>query len=357
MRSDDAPTPRLAAGLLVSLLFHAGLAALVVGSSPAGRALLDRIDVDPDAPELAKPPRVTVGEPESTTTSITWIGYDEYEEHLARLAETEQAAETLQAPTPPRPEPSPLAQQETPPAPEPARPAPPAQQTPEQIAASARRLAAAVQSAQEQAMHGIDALADAARGLTTPLAAALEPIEGPPAPDPSPQNDNADDPTKPDQLARDPAADTSAEPQPAKPADQPAVAQAPPAPQSPPTPRPDPRRPSDREAIATAIKHAHVIRPGKPLAAEGLRISTVAPDVHDVTEYLSRSRRDQVVRAFFGADGKVKDAIILQSSGYKAIDQAGLNAIYNWRAEGPPLKSLKPDDRGATIPIDFRIVL
>ena len=90
---DATEPPRLvfSLGLALSLLLHLGVGAWLLSSgvSLAG----DRAGANTELFE--KPDQVIeLGEPDSDATTITWIGYREYEEHLARRSETEQALQT-----------------------------------------------------------------------------------------------------------------------------------------------------------------------------------------------------------------------------------------------------------------------
>jgi hypothetical protein len=86
-------------GLVVSLLLHAGvLVPALIGVMTADPTNPGRLMARFEPEDFLPPPEelpddsVKLGIDESTESSMTWIGYDEYEEHLAALAETEQAA-------------------------------------------------------------------------------------------------------------------------------------------------------------------------------------------------------------------------------------------------------------------------
>jgi hypothetical protein len=115
---------------------------------------------------------------------------------------------------------------------------------------------------------------------------------------------------------------------------------------------------SDRESIATALKQAVTVRPGRPLAAQGLKIKTVQPE-WELTTRLTTSPRNPVMRIRFGRDGKVKNAGFLRgySTGYKSVDEPLRDAIYRWTAEGKALQELAADDPEAAITITVRIIL
>ncbi|MDA0975587.1 MAG: hypothetical protein O2927_06430, partial [Planctomycetota bacterium] len=75
----------------MSVLFHALIVALLLGVM-AGTAMPNAIarEMPADAPE--DDDSEVLGIDESQAETVTWIGYDEYEEHLARLSEVEQSA-------------------------------------------------------------------------------------------------------------------------------------------------------------------------------------------------------------------------------------------------------------------------
>jgi TonB family protein len=103
---------------------------------------------------------------------------------------------------------------------------------------------------------------------------------------------------------------------------------------------------SDRDSDAAAIKQAISVNPGKPLAAKGLRIQTVRPK-WSTFALATANPNDVVVRMWFDATGRVTKAIIIQSSGREDVDRPILDAVYNWRAAGEQLSTIKnqPDGR------------
>lgn len=405
-------SPRLASAFVMSVLLHALSGALLAAGTgwPALARVLDlRIEpVERPMPAPAPIPEseqeVMLGEPDSTATSLTWIGYAETEdEHRARLGEFDQAASTRALPSnaapevsavAPQPPPAPGVSEESPPAglamaelvmddppapdpqqinqPEPpietvaeapieaaseaeaddavnkAQPAmveadeapalPPAEELPE-----AAIDPAAAQRALEQAEAALDAtLAEAADGVAQvarTVAAMSRPFivaardAGPP--DPAPPTET---PAQAD----------------ASPADQPQQESAP----SAASPLADPGILSDREAIAAAVHQAQAVRDWtKPLAGKGLRVTTVRPRMAVSTQMVASSAADPVVRLWFGPDGKVKRVQTLRSSGSRQVDQAVVDAVYQWRAEGEELAGTKPGTPEATVWLDFRIVL
>jgi TonB family protein len=103
---------------------------------------------------------------------------------------------------------------------------------------------------------------------------------------------------------------------------------------------------SDRDSDAAAIKQAISVNPGKPLAAKGLRIQTVRPKWSNYA-LATANPNDVVVRIWFDWTGRVTKAAIIQSSGRDDVDRPILDAVYNWRAAGEQLSTIKdqPDGR------------
>jgi len=84
-------------GLAVSLVLHAsillpGLINVMSGEVEPMRVL--RADFNPEdfkAPEI-DPDQIELGIDESTASTMTWIGFEDYKLHIAAIAEVEQAA-------------------------------------------------------------------------------------------------------------------------------------------------------------------------------------------------------------------------------------------------------------------------
>lgn len=113
---------------------------------------------------------------------------------------------------------------------------------------------------------------------------------------------------------------------------------------------------SDRDADAASIRNAILASPGRPLAAKGLRIQTVRPQF-SAYALATANPDDVVVRIWFNAQGRVAKAELLQSSGRADVDRPVLDAVYNWRATGEPLKVLLNSDPDARIELVFRVTL
>ena len=94
----------LALGLVLSLILHAAVIVPVLmmafaSPGPAGRMQAGRFDPEDfrapeEEAEAPEPPEVQLGIDASTPSTLTWVGYEEYQKHLAALAEFEQAAFT-----------------------------------------------------------------------------------------------------------------------------------------------------------------------------------------------------------------------------------------------------------------------
>lgn len=368
-RSDRGP---MALGAAVSIALHAlvlfplfwigitgaaggmDLADPYHGLDPAERR--DRLSDDlPPPPEEEQDDLVRPGIEDGVANTMTWIGYDEYQEHLAKLAEVEQAAFTEEpsegggtpqanqnaarpappevpesrpapgTPEPPAPTPAPEpAPAPEPPAPEP--PAPPVTRPPEE---------------------------------PIPLEPSTDPSAIPigpePTPEPPPETTQQPEP-KPEQP---PSVDPQGIPQP----QQPEPPGPPPQPAAEPSPGPpgnaagpvSPGAPSDRESQATSVVDVppSTWRSGKPLAAKGLEIRTKNPTFPILTQ-LTTSPRDPVAEIFFDRTGKAVKCVILETSGYPEIDGPVTDALYRWTAKGKQLQSLKA---GQTVRMRIRVIL
>lgn len=112
-----------------------------------------------------------------------------------------------------------------------------------------------------------------------------------------------------------------------------------------------------RESPPTARVKTIVIEPGKPIAAEGLVIDTVAPRFSTVTR-LTASPHNPLVEVTFDATGAVVLAEIIETSRYKNVDRPVLDAVYQWRARGDRLEALRAEKgEQARHTLRFRIVL
>ena len=124
---------------------------------------------------------------------------------------------------------------------------------------------------------------------------------------------------------------------------------------------------ADAESIAAALEEAIDVRPGKVLAARGLKIQTVRPE-WSVTTRIMASPRNPVVKVTFGRSGKVIKAEFVegQTTGWPEVDGPLKDALYRWTASGEQLNTLPvpppvradgsfPPQKG--ISLTFRVLL
>ncbi len=317
----------LALGFVTSVLAHlAVIVPMLVAIMTASGWQSVRLDAafDPDdfkAPEQesVQDEEVRLGIDAPTPSSFTWIGYEEYQEHLAVLAEVEQAANS---PAPPAQHADPL-NAESPEPPE-----------------------------QDQSQPTIDARAAAAQ-----LAKLLEILEFAASPTKS-TNDQADTPNADrTDLQR---ALTSLNELLAKAMDKAreeteVVATNPPAPKLNPQAPPTSGNASEMESDPTSKLEVLLadIKVGKPIAGHGLQIKPRRPSFTTLT-MLTAAPGNPFVEIRFPHSGRPVLAKILESSGDRRVDEAILNSLYRWRAQGEQLEAL---GEGESIPIRLRIVL
>ena len=86
-------------GLVFSVIFHAAVLLPIlidVSTNDAPERFVELASaIEPPAPE-PEAQKPELGIEESMTKTMNWIGYEEYEEHLARLGETDQAEFIMQ---------------------------------------------------------------------------------------------------------------------------------------------------------------------------------------------------------------------------------------------------------------------
>ncbi|MBU6208911.1 MAG: hypothetical protein KGR22_03265 [Planctomycetes bacterium] len=351
---------------------------------PQGPKLPPRAPEPPPAPE-PDVVEVTPGIEGGSQTSMNWIGYDEYQEHLARLATQEQAAFDLESsgggarsvtaepqPLPQGPEgqapslvdraevaeqpatvtPAPAALPE----PAPPKPAPPA------VATTTPAEAKPAQPSQPEPAPALSV-----PGIVPDPAA----LDRAPTTDPSTAPPTAPDPSKPPEAA-------TPLPSPAAPKDAAAVAKPTPAPaptqptapatvekpgqerpQVPPqvdapgtatNPNADKAGPvtdgakSDKQSAATSVIDvpASLWKNGKPLAREGLNIKTRRVELTTLTQ-VSGNYRNPQCDIYFDHLGKPVQVKIVESSGMKdAVDEPVVDTLYRWRASGKQISQLQP---------------
>lgn len=97
---------------------------------------------------------------------------------------------------------------------------------------------------------------------------------------------------------------------------------------------------SDRQSPASSLTRPLQVRPGRPVAMQGLTIRTRVPPEFSIPTSLLAGGRRPVYAVSFGADGTVKMVRIARSSGDPNVDEPGRNALYAWTAEGEALEHL-----------------
>jgi hypothetical protein len=338
MRDRPSSFRILVLGLVVSLVLHAtvlvpALIEVMTGDPLSPGTIRARFTPEDFQKPETKPPEddaVKLGIEESNESSMTWIGYDEYEKHMAALADVEQAAFTSSPPGGPPAEAAPTPTAQTPPAAE-APPAEPVARTDPlaefeswldatQVGPGPPPGTATDPAAHAEALEQV--LENLQRMFNESVEAQPQPEATPQPPQPQPQ------PPRPPQTTETTAA---------------------------PTPPGEPGEQADQESDPTSTTEVELdaINLGKPLAAHGLRLKPRKPEFTTLT-MLTAAPGNPLVELQFRRDGKPQRVRIIEGSGDARIDEAILNSLYRWRAAGKELREL---ERGGVIPIRIRIVL
>jgi hypothetical protein len=329
------------------------------GSSAAERKQRERMEQalkelqDKTKPDAEQDDLVKAGLDKGSDAGMAWIGYEEYQEHIARHSETDQAAFTEKASgggapaagapseSPPSPTPTPttaIAQEPTPP-PTPAPEASPPPTPP-----------------------NVPIVAEGVGG-TLPVVKNDPPVPPVPPVPQAPATAVPESPVNPNTpVVPATPTPTPTPTEPAKPEIKPSTASSG-APQPAPAPgTPGPAEPtnesgqlSDRESDATSIIDAPPSkwRNGKPLAQKGLEVLTKKPELPILTR-LTTSPTAPICEILFGKDGKPVTCRLLVSSGSEEVDGPVLDALYRWRARGSQLDKLAP---GKTLRFRVRFIL
>ncbi|GEM_PF-804727 len=355
--SDSSATPggrsiAFPIALGVSLALHAGLGvALGVGAfgdSPRASdgSMFEDFSTDPDRPE---PRFVALGNPDSRVASLTWIGYEEFEEMWAPPSEIDQAEQDPNdpgeptVPEQPVPDPSDELNSTEP------KPVPPAEEPLAEADDALELLAPEVAPTPEtvgevgppdynELFELVDAIEDLASDIPrfNPIE-ALRNLRTSRAADRT-EAPEASEPSRPDTPTTE-VVDASS------PNDPPVSGQS--------------GQNADRESDAAAVQPVKNADLGKPLAAEGLTIRTVRPDFSNVTLATARPR-NPVVRIDFRRNGKPIRVVVIKSSGHEQVDIDVRKALYAWRASGEALLQL-PDpedpDTPAYVSVKLEILL
>ena len=352
---------------------------------PPGQQQPQRAPAPPPPPE-PDVVEVTPGIEGGSPTSMNWIGYDEYQEHLARLATQEQAAFDLESsgggarsvtaepqPLPQGPEgqaPSLVdraAVAEQPATLTPAPTAPP-EPTPPSTTPPAVATTTPAEPKPAQPTQPEPAPALSVPGIVPDPAA----LDRAPTTDPSTAPPTSPDPTKPPEAATPLPSTTSPKdasasapkPTPAPAPTQPTAPakvekpgqerpQVPPqvdAPGAATNPNADKAGPvtdgakSDKQSAATSVIDvpASLWKNGKPLAREGLNIKTRRVELTTLTQ-VSGNYRNPQCDIYFDHTGKPVQVKIVESSGMKdAVDEPVVDTLYRWRASGKQISQLQP---------------
>ena len=386
---DSLPVPIV---VLLSIILHVLAVAIFLWASTASgqsQAITHEVSTDEEAAE--EPPAEPLGIDESEAETLTWIGYEEYAEHLARLSEVEQAAMST-APmaggggSPAASNPSAAV----------ARAAAPAIPMSAQPAAAAPAMT--VPSLETELP---EILIDAEVLLDEKIEPTVEPepvdsktteesstSETEATPDPTTTPDEqttTKDQTKEEQTKDDaaenvepespteenPTPDPSPDPAP-KPSPEPT-----PSPQPSPEPKPEPTETegegdgegegpgepaaepgndADKDAEATSLTKvpASEWKQGKPLAAQGLNIRTRRPNIPLVSWLSYQPQFNPVARIEFDRTGKPVRAMLIVKSGEDRLDENLTDMLFRWRASGTRLTQLTGDE---TVTIELQLLL
>lgn len=332
---------RLPLAVVGSLLIHtAVILPLFMASLNATTARsLTRANLHAD--DLAMPEQdddeVKLGLAESSASTMTWVGFEDYEKHMAALADIEQAAFTVAPeqgtpvespgeeliettavaepsrsvePGPPVP-PIPPAMAEMPTAPaEPLEPTMNAERptpAPSTVDSLMTLLTLVEQFAPVQELRE--------RTETTANRPTANPTPSPVEPTPKPTH-----PEQPNGAAPK-AGDLDSD-------------------------EPTPGVVSDRQSSATSTIEFRDLKAGRPIAAEGLELKPRRPEL-TTFQRLTTNPCNPVVRIEFDAAGTPVRAAILRTSCDDRFDRALLASLYRWRAVGDRLNDLAADQTTA----------
>lgn len=375
----DSPTPFRVA-LALSILLHAlvflpGFGRVLEGDQAQRTAKDPRSDTPTETPppQPEQPRQLRLGIAESAKTTLNWIGYEEYEEHLARQAEIEQAALRLALAGAPG-EPSESSEEAPTPAPTAVALA---NQPPAELAGTPAPPTAPEPPAETPVERGQPSQ-PATPIETPPLPPAETPQVPPPQPEPQPESipKPEPEPAPNPEPALEPTPETEALTE-TPPAQDPEVV--PPAFPTPPNPSVPPTRPatpgggggggggdaaddpvgsgerSEAEADPTSILNIPSAqwRNGRPIAAEGMTIETRKPRFTILTTVTARPT-NPIVEIRFDHEGRPRSTRYLRSSGHATIDGPIMDAIAGWRARGKALDALRPGD---TVTVRLRLIL
>ena len=322
----------LVAGLCASIFAHLAvilplLVSIMTTTSAKPAELKTTITAD-DFQPIKEEQKLQLGIDEDTPSSFTWIGYKEYEEHLAALSEVEQAAKAIdQSGNPQTPSAESFKQVQAIQA--------------EQIEIARQELAALleffkIEPTPPNAKPGMnpDVPQIAEPGLRSAIARLKKWLEN------ATETVKAKPTTESRETAEQAVAAKAVESgRPGNPTESP----------------PDEGEPSDMESDATSTIDVPFdkIRLGKPVAGHGLELKPRRPNF-TLLELLTARPRNPLVEISFPRSGKPKSAKLIESTVNKSIDNAILNSLYAWRAKGKRLEELGENE---TVSIRLRILL
>ena len=321
------------AAMVFSIAFHffilIPVVLLILSPQTSAREVADDLTEVPDQQEPPPP----LGGEEGSPSSLVWIGYDTYQEHLAELAEVEQAAFT------PSPMGAPDAQPNT------VDPSTPGQEnsgedqqnTPaiqEPVTATAQGNPDKQDNAEkaQQSQGLIKAPISEQGAQKIPMTPILGP--GPLILVPLPEATNAD-------------ASETQEPKPKQEPQKPETA-APGQAETPTSKEAEPGTPADRESDATSTIKVPINKwkLGRPLQAEGYEILTSKPQLTPLQQVSGTlgMRKFPVVEIVFLNTGRPDDVRVIQSSGNSRADEILRQSVFKWRAQGKAIEERVKDD-------------
>lgn len=359
----DPAIPRLALTVPLSLLLHGGVALYFVARSATGHSARLSPDAALALPE--KPSEVQLGLDKDLPASVDWVGYDEYRRHVARFAETEQAAMTDKPP--PGSEaaavdaaPTQVAARVEGPSEEPVEaPAVSSTESTEADLADAEPLTPPTESAESAAPQAMPMDASESErpdipAVTPPDVTRVTRLLGPVI-------------ERVEAMLRTKAARNAAEESRsaeavesvsplAPPSEEATPASAPSREGQPVPPHEETGDVTDRQSDATS--RLDVTRDqwqlGKPLAGRGVELKPRRAEVPLFTRFTAALRTNPICRMEFDRTGKVVRAMILVPSGDPRVDENILNSLYGWRASGAAIEAL---EENAVFSVELRYVL
>jgi len=346
-----------AGSIAVNTLVLAPVAVVVFTATPSSA-----LAVDTTMQAQIEPPTmddIELGIDDSDASTLTWVGYETYMEHLARQAEFEQAqlqaakgerasGEPLPSPVTPQPTlpPMPPTTEQAPPqetpTQAPAQPTEPALETPVDEPAETPGEAPPAEAPPETIGLPIDP-ESTHPGLPADIPGAPQPGREPDEPGPELPGETPDETPQPTPAPVPP--DTPAEPDEPSPESAPQTPpqqpeQPPTTPNVPPSPtptestsEPDPNAPkgvkgvddaplrldgSDRDSDATSLVQVkrRDLNLGKPIAREGLKLYPRKPDFTSLQVVSSGGRRGVLARLVFKSTGRMRNGRMLPAEAY-----------------------------------------